>query len=415
MEQNQRNIDRRNFLKGLGAAGLAGSLTLSSCKGKDQPTPGDPNTTTKKKKKIILPTRPLGRTGVKVPVLSLGMMFDVLEKHFVLRRALQLGVTYLDTAHMYLGGNSELGIGKLLSKNPEIRRELFIVSKASFTRTVADVEKCLQTSLKRMKTDYIDLYLLHDIKGTSRLTNELRDWAARAKKRKLIRFFGFSMHKTLTECLEFGAKLDWIDAIMHSYNFRLMQDKKLNAAIDACHKAGIALIAMKTQGQGQAKKIKTDADRKIVDHFTRRGFTVGQAKLKAVLADERFTNACVGRDNLEHLALNVAAALDKTKLTHEDMDIFTEYAQETCTGYCAGCSRICDAALPHMPYLSDVMRYLMYYNSYGERDAARELFAQIPAHVRGNLLTTDYSSAEACCPQRLPIGKLMAEAVGKLT
>jgi len=413
MEQKKRNIDRRNFLKSLGAVGLTGSLTLSSCKRKVQATPADPNTTTKKKK-IVLPTRPLGKTGVKVPVLSLGMMFDALEKHFVLRRALQLGVTYLDTAYMYSGGNSELGIGKLLSKNPEIRKELFIASKASFTRTVADVERRLQTSLKRMKTDYIDLYLLHDIKGTSRLTNELRDWAASAKQRKLIRFFGFSMHKTITECLEFGARLDWIDAIMHSYNFRLMQDKKLNAAIDACHKAGIALIAMKTQGQGQARKIKTDADRKIVDHFTRRGFTVGQAKLKAVLADERFANACVGRDNLEHLALNVAAAMDKTKLTRQDMDVFTEYAQATCTGYCAGCSRICDEALGDMPYVSDVMRYLMYYNSYGEHDQAREHFARIPAEIKARLLTTDYTLAEARCPQNLPIRKLVAQAVSKL-
>jgi len=414
MEERQTNIDRRRFLKTVGAAGLTGSLALSSCKAKDQDTPAEPNIT-EEKKQIVLPTRPFGRTGIKVPVLSLGMMFDALEKQFVLRRALQLGVTYWDTAHVYSGGNSELGVGKFLSKNPEIRKDLFIASKASMTKTIADVEKRLQTSLKRMQTDYIDLYFLHDIKGTRRLTDELRDWAAGAKKRKLIRFFGFTMHKTITECLEFGAGLDWIDAIMHSYNFRLMQDEKLNAAVDACHKAGIALIAMKTQGQGSAKKIKTGADKKVVAHFLERGFTVGQAKLKAVLADRRFANACVGRDNIKHLALNVAAAIDKTKLTQEDIDALTEYARATCSGYCAGCSRICDDALPHMPYVSDVMRYLMYYNSYGERRSARELFAQIPAGPRSRLLATDYTPAEALCPQHLPIQKLIAEAVSKLT
>jgi len=60
------------------------------------------------------------------------------------------------------------------------------------------------------------------------------------------------------------------------------------------------------------------------------------------------------------------------------------------------------------------MRYLMYYNSYGEKERAKELFAKIPGRVRAKLLSTDYSPAEARCPQRMPIGKLVAEAVGKL-
>ncbi|MBA7655379.1 hypothetical protein ES703_63283 [subsurface metagenome] len=60
------------------------------------------------------------------------------------------------------------------------------------------------------------------------------------------------------------------------------------------------------------------------------------------------------------------------------------------------------------------MRYLMYYNSYGEQEMARELFAQIPVRVRSKLLSMDYSLAEARCPQRLPIRELVAEAVGQL-
>jgi len=56
----------------------------------------------------------------------------------------------------------------------------------------------------------------------------------------------------------------------------------------------------------------------------------------------------------------------------------------------------------------------MYYNGYGDKDRARELFAQIPSDVKSRLLSTDYSLAEACCPQRLPIGELVAEAVSKL-
>jgi hypothetical protein len=63
-----------------------------------------------------------------------------------------------------------------------------------------------------------------------------------------------------------------------------------------------------------------------------------------------------------------------------------------------------------MPYVCDVMRFLMYYNGYGEEQAAKELFAELPAPIRNSLTRVDYSVAEARCPQHIPIGKLMAEA-----
>ena len=56
----------------------------------------------------------------------------------------------------------------------------------------------------------------------------------------------------------------------------------------------------------------------------------------------------------------------------------------------------------------------MYYNSYGDRDRARELFAQMPDGIKSKLLSTDYRVAEARCPQHLPIGKYVAQAVNKL-
>jgi hypothetical protein len=119
-------------------------------------------------------------------------------------------------------------------------------------------------------------------------------------------------------------------------------------------------------------------------------------------------------ENVTLVRSNVAAVLDKTKLTKKDRYILSSYAQAACSGYCAGCGNICDRALPDTPYVSEIMRYLMYYNSYGDRDTARQLFAQIPAGVRNKLLAVDYSPAEVHCPQHLPIAELVAEAVRKL-
>jgi len=433
MKEKENKVNRRNFLKTVGTMGLVSAFTgarnvFASVQEKARPSqPAAIGPTGQKKQKPLFPQVPkrnlgklteLNKAGKKVPVkvacLSLGMMFNALDQQLVLKKAIQYGVTYWDTAYSYNGGNSELGVGKFLKRYPRVRKKMFIASKASQTKTIQDIEHRLQTSLKRMNTNYIDLYYLHNIDSTERLNDELRDWAKSAKQRKLIRFFGFTTHRNMTKCLDFGAKLDWIDVIMTTYNFRLMQDKKLNAAIDACHKAGKGLIAMKTVGKGVARKIKTEEDRKLVEHFLKKGFTEGQAKIKLVLQDKRFSSVCVGRGNIKELDLNVAAVLNKTRLTHADMEVLREYAQATCSGYCAGCAEICNSALPDAPYVSNIMRYLMYYNSYGEHNNARELFAQIPRGVRNKLLSIDYSLAEARCPQRMPIGSLIAEAVDKL-
>ena len=417
MKEKHNKIDRRIFLKTMSAAGL-GSVFASghSIAGPNEPNAVDPNAPakTQKPKYPQVPRRKLGKTGVKVSSLSLGAMFNLIPNQSLLRNALQWGVNYWDTANSYAGGNSEVGIGKYLSKNPKVRKELFLVTKASGARKVSDVERRLQTSLERMNTTYIDLYYgAHSLSNPAQLTDELKQWAKDAKKRKLIKYFGFSTHSNMAKCLAAAAKLDWIDAIMTKYNFREMQNPEMQDAVEACHKAGIALIAMKALAGRQT--IETDKDKKLAGHFLQRGFTQGQAKIKAVLEDKRFSSACVGMQNVARLTENVAAVLDKTKLTKADKEVFAEYARATCSGYCAGCADICDSVLPDVSYVSEIMRYLMYYNSYGEQARARELFAKIPGKVRNKLLSIDYSLAEARCPQHMPIGELVAEAVSKLT
>jgi len=421
MKGKQNNIDRRNFLKTMGAAGL-GSV-LAGCKGKEEKQPDTVEAEAPERAQEPeypqVPRRKLGKTGVEVPCLSLGTMFNLIDNQIILRNTLKWGVNYWDTSNVYAGGNSELGIGKFLERSPEVRKDLFLVSKASRARTVAEVEERLQLSLERMKTDYIDLYYApHGASDPAQFTDELKQWAESAKKRKLIRFFGFSTHSNMAQCLTAAAKLGWIDALMTSYNFRLMQDPQMQAAIDACHKANIGIIAMKTTGKTTIRRfrlaLETEADKKLIAHLLQRGFAQEQATIKLVLGDERISCACVGMESVAVLTANVAAVLDKTELTQTDREIFKQYAEATCSGYCAGCAEICNAVLADLPYVSDIMRYLMYYNSYGDKDRARELFAQIPAGVRNKLLSTDYSTVEARCPQHLPIGELVAEAVGKL-
>jgi hypothetical protein len=425
-KQKPNQVNRRVFLQTTGAAGLAYILTSTkSALAASEPIAAEVNDPNLARKPQVaqVPKRKLGKSGALVPCLSIGVSFNAVEKQQLLSESLKWGVSYWDTTDNYAGGNSELGIGKFISGNPQLRKKLFLVTKSAGTAACEDLENGLRASLERMKTEYVDLYLFmnfgpqrghstHGLSDPAQLTEELKQWAESAKKRGLIRLFGFSTHKNMAQCLTAAAALSWVDAVMTSYNFRLMQKPEMEAAVEACHKAGVGVIAMKTLGFGQ--KIETEEDKKLAEHFLQRGFTSEQAKIKAVLQDERISSACVGMDNSSKLTANVAAVLDKTELSQTDLQALGNYARVTCSSYCAGCGHVCDSVSGETPYVSEVMRQLMYYNSYGLSSQARELFARLPVAVRTKLSRVDYHAVEAVCPQRLQIGQLMAEAMNKL-
>jgi predicted aldo/keto reductase-like oxidoreductase len=114
------------------------------------------------------------------------------------------------------------------------------------------------------------------------------------------------------------------------------------------------------------------------------------------------------------LMANIAAAVDRTRLTDNDRQHLNNYARETFSSYCAGCTQICENAIAGNVPVGDVMRYLMYARSYGDGNDARIRFAAIPDSIRRQMTQSDYSVAEARCPRRLPIARLMKEAMGEL-
>jgi hypothetical protein len=270
----------------------------------------------------------------------------------------------------------------------------------------------LNKSLERMHTDYIDLFFVHGISSISEMDEDTKAWAEEAKAAGKIRFFGFSTHSNMEECLLEGAKLDWIDGIMMTYNYRLMHSDDMRRAVDACVNAGIGLTAMKTQGGGQVKThSKTELD--LAGRFLAKGFTDAQAKLKAVWENPNIASICSQMPNMTILMSNVAAARDKTQLSARDTSLLRRYAKETRSAYCTGCTAICESCVEAEAPIGDVMRYLMYCNSYDDYKLAADGFKKIPQKIRTRLARLDYLMAERKCPQGLPIAKLMQEAARK--
>jgi uncharacterized protein len=175
--------------------------------------------------------------------------------------------------------------------------------------------------------------------------------------------------------------------------------------------AGIALTAMKTQGQRQGTD--TPGQAALLDALNGMGFTPGQSKLRAVMDDPRIAVACVQMPNLKVFHQNVAAALKQSSLSTAQRAALRHHADATSSAYCAGCSHLCEPAIADAVPVRDILRYMMYHDHYGEFDA-RALFAELSPQIRSALPTLDYTSAERACPRRLPIGDLMRDAAVRL-
>jgi len=400
MSQKENRLSRRDFLKTAGIAGIGAAVA----------TPARRLAAASDEQNMI-PTRPFGRSGIDVSILSLGGMFNISANQIMLKQAIRWGVTYWDTADCYQRG-SETGIGKYFDKFPEDRRQVFLVTKSD-ARDPKGMSKLLDRSLANMKTDFIDLYFVHGLYRIAELDQDIRVWAEKAKSAGKIRLFGFSAHSNMEDSMLAAAEMGWIDGIMMTYNYRLMHTDQMRRAVDACVKAGIGLTAMKTQGGGSVRT-DTDTELEMAGRFLQKGFTNAQAKLMAVWQNPNIASICSQMPNMSILMANVAAALNRTKLSARDTELLQRYARETRSSYCTGCSAICENALAQNIPVGDVMRYLMYCRSYGDRDYAVAQFNRIPENIRLRIADLDYAPAEKICPQNIAIGRLIREALEEL-
>jgi uncharacterized protein len=405
MSRKGKNADltRREFVTTIGLAGLAvagvGATAALAAPELHPATQAD-----------TMPRRRLGKTGVDVPILSLGCMFDTINNRLLLKQAVKWGVTYWDTAEHYGNTLSEEGIGRFFSRNPEARQKIFLVTKLETKG--ANLSKRLDQCLHRMQTSHLDLFLVPAVAAIDELTPAIQDWAAEMKKAGKFKFFGFATHTNMEDCLLGAAKLDWIDVVMTTYNFRVMNNPKMQEAVDACAKAGVGLVAMKSQaGRPSGLEVSSDAKVDMGERFLERGFTDKQAKLKVVWENPHFASICSQMHNLTILAANVAAARDLTKLTREEIGSIHRYALETRENYCAGCGKICQEAVGGAVPVNEVMRCLMYHRYYGEPELARLTFSGLSEEVKRRLTEVDYSQAEQACPNGLAITELMRQAL----
>jgi len=167
-----------------------------------------------------IPKRPFGRTGVSLTVIGQGgarleLMRKREDARAHVKRAFELGINYFDCAHSYWDGLSEKVYGDVLK---DVRKEVFITSKSTM-RTSEEATKELDTSLKRLKTDYVDLWQMHALGTAEDLEKifapggaiEAFEWA---KQQGKCRFIGFTGHHDPDVMLQLLEKYDHFDSVL---------------------------------------------------------------------------------------------------------------------------------------------------------------------------------------------------------
>jgi uncharacterized protein len=342
-----------------------------------------------------MPSRELGNTGIQVPILQLGGSQRLDPKYDkVMHRSFQEGVTWFDTALSYGWGSSHRAIANFLTQIGD-RKRLWLTSKSG-SGQVSGLRKGIDEALAELGTDYLDLYLMHGIDDPKMLDPEYLALGEKLKAQGKTRFFGFSCHDgNVVELMNRAAKVGGIDAILFRYNFRRYGDLELNRAIDACHRAGIGLLAMKAQGS-------VPSDLESVVDFRSKDFTLGQAKLKSVWADERINSIASEMDSVRYVRENVAAARSEKSLTAEESHQLNQLAALTAGYACNGCKHLCEETIARDVAIAETLRYLMYFECYGKTNRARDLYRGIPVAKRE---ASDMELRRACqvCPQGIDI------------
>ncbi|MBF0277135.1 MAG: aldo/keto reductase [SAR324 cluster bacterium] len=397
---NEEKIGRRNFLKTavisastVGAASLAVAQTRSG---------------TKTDSRIaMLPHKELGSTGAKVPILMLGAsqrLDPVYDK--IMHRCFKEGVTAIDTALSYGWGSSHKAVNNFIKQIGD-RKKLWITSKSG-SSSPRGLASDLDEALEELGTDYLDLYFMHGINDEDMLDKDYLVLGDKLRKSGKTRFFGFSCHDgNVAELMNKAAKVGGIDAILFRYNFRRYGDLELNRAIDACKNAGIGLIAMKTYGS------VPENIQKVVQ-FTSQNFSIDQAKLKSVWADDRIDSIVSEMDSLRVVRENIAAAKSEEKLSANEFHQLNQLAALTSSYACNGCSQYCESVLQNKVAIADPLRFLMYYECYGKEERARELFHNIPIETR-QFNRSELARASAVCPQGINIASRLSKAYEALT
>jgi len=371
VKDNARELKRRAFLKtglaGLAAVGAAPGAVKAAAVGAGKQ--GAPAAGQAASKPIV---RTLGRTGLKIPIVSMGVMNA--DNPAVVRAALDAGIVLLDTAWGYQRGQNEKMIGQVIAGRP---RDSFMIAtkvpgpnrdRSMQGMDAAGMEKIFldrfDESLSRLGLDHVEILNLHNNTAPEHVQNEVMIGALqKAKKAGKARFIGITTHGNEPAVIRAAMATKAYDVILTACNFRQDYRDDLRRAVAEATAAGMGIFAMKTQAGAYWDKEKQQP-------------IAMRAALKWVLNDPNITTAVPGFTTFDQLKEDWSVVGDIT-LTPQDLKDLRLGEPVAGLGlFCQQCSRCvpgCPKALP----IPDLMRSYMYAYGYRNLQAAHELVGSL--------------------------------------
>jgi predicted aldo/keto reductase-like oxidoreductase len=355
----------------------------------------------------------LGRTDMQISDVSFGADRLSSGQEALVQHACDLGINYFDTAETYRDGDSETALGHALRGK---RHRVFLASKtlAWPDTSMKAMMQALEGSLRRLQTDYVDVYFNHAVNDLERLKNP--EWYAfveTAKRQGKIRFSGLSGHAGhLGECLDYALDSGKFDVILCAYNFgqdpafyqrflgafdMVARQPDLPRIIKKAKHRGVGVIVMKTLMGARLNDMRP---------YEHRGATYAQAAFRWVLSNSDVDGLIVSMTTREAIDEFVGASGFRTVDT-QDLRLLERYARLNGASYCRHACNDCEGSCPAGVAIADVMRTRMYAIDYRDPSMARAEYAMIKPNAEA-CLSCSAQPCAAACPHGLRIAELTA-------
>lgn len=324
----------------------------------------------------------LGKTGLKISRIGFGgipiQKIDAEGTKVLMNRLMEEGVNYIDTARGYTVSEEFLGYAL------EGIRDKFVLATKSMSRTkeamAADVEK----SLANLRTDYIDLYQVHN-PTMEQLEQVMAPGGAlealiEARAAGKIGHIGITLHSA--QVFEKALELDWVETIMFPYNIVETQCEEL---MRQCTEKNIGFIVMKPMAGGAIEN--------------------AHLAMRFICSNPDVTVVIPGMYDVAEVEQNVKAGSDSSPLTEEEKAEIEKIRKELGSNFCRRCNycQPCEAGIN----ISGVFLFEGYLERYGLADWAKDRYMSLPVKASECI---ECGTCETRCPYELPIREMLKKA-----
>jgi hypothetical protein len=349
-------------------------------------------------------TRTLGKTGLSLPVVSLGFMNA--DVPGLIRRAYEIGMRHIDTAGAYQSGRNEEMVGAMI-KEMGVRDRTVIATKvflrgrgvsAQAPQARSVFREMFEGSLERLQMDHVDILYYHSVDSAEDLRAEGPLQAlAELKKEGKARFIGLSTHQGAVVLPE-AVRLGVFDVGLVPFNWTMASNKALLDAIDQAAKSGMGMVAMKTQAGGLARP-----DRSLPKALPPHSQT---ALLKWALHNQAFATAIPGVTAYDQLEQNFTVA-SSLEYTAAEQAFLADTSLAALAQFCQQCGQ-CRADCPRGVDIPTLMRSHMYEVQYTNRALARATLASVAPGL-GLAACGSCGACKATCRNDVNIGAKIAQ------